>query len=323
MQLITTCSKCNSRFAWDNKSFPNSIAMPSCPECGHNNEAGKQVVIDKVTLFYEHYADTLAEVEKHILRQIDEELEQRRNTDDRWTVLSVRGYDEVWSRKGGLNTMNYIADTDSKALDLAKRETKEDNVIKMKIKRPASNKTLNVEGFVQSDAENKLSQNLEIKPFKLESIRLAKKGNKGIWGLWRKPNKYDAQILLEAIVEVTVKNKASMKASVTLGKTVGQLIRLSDVQKVLDKTVQKLVTDDPNIGRDLARNLVMTNVQIYCALCGRLPEDLAEVLQVDWHNVLKQVDRVSFGGSSVKSAAGGRCPKCGEQYGCVVFPNKW
>jgi len=40
MKLVTECSNCGSRFAWDNEV--STTGMPDCPACGFNNQTGRQ-----------------------------------------------------------------------------------------------------------------------------------------------------------------------------------------------------------------------------------------------------------------------------------------
>jgi predicted nucleic acid-binding Zn-ribbon protein len=40
MKLVTICSNCGSRFAWDNELWTEGI--PDCPACGFNNQTGRK-----------------------------------------------------------------------------------------------------------------------------------------------------------------------------------------------------------------------------------------------------------------------------------------
>jgi len=104
----------------------------------------------------------------------------------------------------------------------------------------------------------------------IESMVLCKKARKGFWGFFKRPNLYNAEIFRRAVVEITFREKAKIKATIC-DYSAEDL--LQNIHKLLEKKAQWTeVIQALNPKNDSAIRDFMVELQT------KYPSDLASVL---------------------------------------------
>lgn len=102
-------------------------------------------------------------------------------------------------------------------------------IVEKKIISSPAKKVMTVESFDEQNARTQLESRIgKTETIKVLSLTMTLAGKRGFLGIGKKPNQYEAQMLQQAIVEITYKTKA--KISAEIGSRKQQFARL-DAQK--------------------------------------------------------------------------------------------
>lgn len=118
-----------------------------------------------------------------------------------------------------------IADTAESAFAKAQSETPINAVtLEKRVIAPPAQKTMTTEAFDEQNARAQIESRIGSEET-IKSLRLSTAGKKGFLGIGKKPNRYQAEVFQQAVVEVTCKAKA--KISTTFGEKKPEVVSLA------------------------------------------------------------------------------------------------
>lgn len=177
-------------------------------------------------------AETLEEAREQIKSQIPE---------------SLRLLSEQVISDGKPKTVKAVGDTTEMAFAKAKSEVPANAVIteKKEVASPVQ-KTMTVEAFDEQSARTKLESQIGNTAV-IKAIKLAMAGKKGFLGIGNKPNRYEADVFQQAVVEITHKTKAKICAEV--GEKKSTRDELIAVTKEKSKEMTKKINVSEYLGK--------------------------------------------------------------------------
>jgi len=148
-------------------------------------------------------ADSLEEARNQIKSQIPDGL----------SVLS-----EKVVSSGDLKTITAVADTVEMAFANAQSKIPSNaNILSKREILPSERKVIAVEAFDEQNARVWIGRNSS-KTTIIKTLKPIEVGSKGFLGFGKKPNKYEAEVFQQAMVEITYKPKAKISVEVGKGK---------------------------------------------------------------------------------------------------------
>lgn len=114
---------------------------------------------------------------------------------------------------GGTKTVKATADTTELAFEIAQKEIPiEASEVKKKILTSPERRAIIVEAFDEQTASALIADKVKGTDEVIKTTKLKAIGNKGLLGVGKKPNQYEADIHRQALVEVTYNTKAKIYA---------------------------------------------------------------------------------------------------------------
>jgi len=147
-------------------------------------------------------ADSLPEARRKIKAQIPEGLDLISEK-----VITEGGIQEI--NMFGESTQAAFAEAESKIPDYAEALTKKEI-------RESKNYKIMVEAFDEAGAKKVAEEATKKSSELIKGIRMVTPGKSGLFGMGKKPNQYEVEILQKALVEVKYKQRAEVKF--TIGK---------------------------------------------------------------------------------------------------------
>lgn len=146
-------------------------------------------------------ADSLYEARKLIKSQIPEGFH----------LLSEKVVSDV--KRG---TEEAIAETTEAAYEKAQNEIPNNaDIIEKKVLTPPGSRVVTVEAFDEQSAKEQVKSQI-VRPEKIRGLKLAIVGRKGLLGIGKKPNQYEAEIFQQAVVRIAYKTKARIAATIDI-----------------------------------------------------------------------------------------------------------